>query len=51
MRGNLLVPSKIPGVAMAGRFLCFREGVVIGKALESHDGDGVDRIWMEIMLR
>lgn len=44
-RGDLLVASHIPGVAMAGH----KVGCVIGKALESHEGEDIHRIKAIIM--
>lgn len=50
-KGDLLVASNIPGVAMRcgliGRLL--KRGCIIGKALESHDGQSIDRIKTLIM--
>ena len=48
--GDLLVSSSIPGVAMKKNAFSFT-GTVIGKALEFHNGDSVDRIKMLIMNR
>ena len=48
--GDLLVSSSIPGVAMKKNAFSF-SGTVIGKALEFHNGDSVDRIKMLIMNR
>lgn len=48
--GDLLVSSSIPGVAMKKNAFSF-SGTVIGKALEFHSGDSVDRIKMLIMNR
>jgi hypothetical protein len=47
VKGNLLVSSDIPGVAIASYE--YIPGTVIGKALESHNGTQVDRISMLIM--
>jgi hypothetical protein len=46
-KGDMLVASNIPGVAMSGNE--YKWGTVTGKALEEHIGDSVDRIWMLII--
>jgi hypothetical protein len=46
--GDLLVASHIKGVAMSEGDTHI-PGTVIGKALENHDGDSVDRVRMIIM--
>ena len=46
-KGDLLVTSDIPGVAM--RSEQYIPGTVIGKALESHTGNQINRIKMLIM--
>jgi hypothetical protein len=43
--GDLLVASSIPGVAMAGE----ATGAIIGKALVSHTGNTIDRIFALIL--
>ena len=46
-KGDLLVSSDIPGVAKK----CdnFIPGIVIGKALQEHNGNNIDRISMLIL--
>lgn len=46
-KGDLLVTSDIPGVAQASTQ--YIPGTVIGKALENHCGNSIDRISMLIM--
>lgn len=46
-KGDLLVSSNIPGVAMSNKGN-YKPGTVIGKALETHTGNTVDRIKMLI---
>jgi hypothetical protein len=45
--GDLIVASDIPGVGMASQD--YKPGTVVGKALESHTGDQIDRIEMLII--
>jgi hypothetical protein len=45
--GDLLVSSDIPGVAMASKE--YKPGTVVGKALETHNGDSIDRIQILIV--
>lgn len=46
-KGDLLVTSEIPGVAMKSEK--YAPGTVIGKALENHNGNQINRIKMLIM--
>ena len=46
--GDLLVSSSVPGVAMKKNAFSF-PGTIIGKALEFHKGNSIDRIKMLIM--
>jgi hypothetical protein len=45
--GDLIVTSDIEGVGMASK--CDIKGTIIGKALEEHKGDSIDRIQMLIV--
>lgn len=50
-KGDLLVSSDIPGVAMAIKSCDYISGTVFGKALHRYDGQsGIQKIRMEIML-
>ena len=44
--GDFITCSHIPGVGVKGDFI---PGKIVGKALESHTGKNIDRIWILIM--
>lgn len=50
-RGNMLVTSSIPGVAMKGDPALIKTGQVIGKALQHYSSNGIEKIKVLVSIK